>query len=168
MRNWAITSTLACCMLAGTFAGAKDSQRNKPPRNPQPHAGAPHNQQHNLQPRNSQPNAPRLPDAGRNAGKPERQGVAEPHINDAHASDPKINEPKIGEPKISGTAGDSKAPHVSEPNASHGGEPRLGPGGEPGRPRPGEWLGRLKDMNLADQQKALNSDPGFQRLPPEQ
>src|SRR5436305_296179 len=112
MRNWAISSTLACLMLAGTFAGAKDSQRNKPHRNPQPHAGAPHNQQHNSQPRNSQPNAPRLPNSGSSAAKPERPNTPA-HVNtsDTHASEPKINEPKIsepkiGEPKISGTAGD--------------------------------------------------------------
>ena len=172
MRNWAISATLACFMLAGTFVWAKDSQHNKPPRNPQPHPGAPYNQQHTSQPRNSQPNAPRLPNAGSNAAKPGRPNTVETpaHVNTSEPkiAEPKIAEPKIVEPKTSGAAGDSKAPHVNEPNASHGGEPRLGPGGEPGKPRPGEWLSRLKDMNLADQQKALNSDPEFQKLPPEQ
>jgi hypothetical protein len=54
-----------------------------------------------------------------------------------------------------------KGPHPNNPQRN---QPRI----QNEHPRAGEWLNRHKNLSPADQQKALNSDPQFQKLTPEQ
>jgi hypothetical protein len=137
-------------MLAGTSAWAKEPKRNHPPRR----ESAPHNPQ------------PHFPKPGRNSGiAPPSPTKSDSRVNDPKVSEPKITEPKVTEPNPSGLAGDSKS--ANDAKATHTGEPKLGTA-EAAKPRPGEGLARLKDMNPTDQQKVLNNDPEFQKLPPEQ
>ena len=67
------------------------------------------------------------------------------------------------------------APRQQAPRPAPGGirpAPRLGPGMRPGMGRPrvqghaGDWLRRYKDLPPAEQERALQNDPGFRLLPP--
>lgn len=93
---------------------------------------------HNNQPQNS---APRNP-AAHNPAPHNAQPVVVPHTNPP-------NPPKVEE----------KQPQVQHPQNPNVNGQQM--------PRPGEWLSKSQGMSPAEQQKALNNDPGFQKLPPQ-
>jgi uncharacterized protein DUF3106 len=70
-----------------------------------------------------------------------------------------------GQPAFMHRAGQAGRPNLSGPRQTQG--PKANGGGKASQEHLGQWMDRHSNLPLAEQQKALENEPGFRDLPPQ-